>query len=69
MSKKSRLVDLLLCIFFGALGIHRFYEGKIFTGLLWLFTGGLGTFGVFIDLILIIIGRATDSYGNRITNW
>ena len=28
-------------MFLGVLGIHRLYLGKIFTGLLWLFTGGL----------------------------
>jgi TM2 domain-containing membrane protein YozV len=34
MSDKSRLVAALLCFFFGALGIHRFYVGKIGTGIL-----------------------------------
>lgn len=31
-SPKSRLITLLLCIFVGGLGIHRFYVGKIGTG-------------------------------------
>ena len=35
-SPKSRLITLLLCIFVGGLGIHRFYVGKIGTGVLWL---------------------------------
>ena len=43
-SPKSRLITLLLCIFVGGLGIHRFYVGKIGTGVLYLFTGGL--FGI-----------------------
>jgi hypothetical protein len=38
---------------FGALGFHRFYLGKIFTGLLWMFTGGLGMIGSIYDLITL----------------
>jgi TM2 domain-containing membrane protein YozV len=38
---------------FGALGFHRFYLGKIFTGLLWFFTGGLGMIGAIYDLITL----------------
>ena len=37
----ARLIALLLCIFVGGAGIHRFYAGKIGTGVLYLFTGGL----------------------------
>ena len=33
ISPKSRLVALLLCLFLGWLGVHRFYAGKIGTGL------------------------------------
>lgn len=39
----------LLQTFLGPLGVHRFYMGKIFTGLLWLFTGGLLGFGWLYD--------------------
>jgi TM2 domain-containing membrane protein YozV len=35
--------------FIGPLGIHRFYMGKIWTGLLWLFTGGLVGIGWLYD--------------------
>jgi hypothetical protein len=38
---------------FGALGFHRFYLGRIGTGLLWLFTGGLFGIGAFVDLFYI----------------
>jgi TM2 domain-containing membrane protein YozV len=45
---------LLWClIFIGFAGMHRIYAGKVFTGLLWFFTGGLLLIGQFIDLFLI----------------
>ena len=68
-SSKSRTVDLLLCIFFGYLGVHKYYEGKIFTGILYSCTFGLCYFGWIIDIILISIGYATDKQGNRIKVW
>lgn len=67
-SKKDWLTTLLLCIFTGGLGIHRFYVGKIGTGILWLLTGGCFVIGVIIDLILIVSGGFTDINGNIITN-
>jgi len=39
----------LLQTFLGPLGIHRFYMGKIWTGLLWLVTGGLFLIGYLYD--------------------
>lgn len=68
MAKKDWLVTLLLCIFLGGIGAHRFYAGKIGTGVLMLFT--LGGFGIWslIDLILIIAGKFKDKEGNVITN-
>ena len=42
----------LLC-FVGFCGIHRFYNGRIITGLIWLFTGGLFLIGQIVDLFLI----------------
>jgi len=38
---------------FGALGFHRFYLGKIPTGLLWMFTGGLAMIGSFYDFFTL----------------
>ena len=38
---------------FGALGFHRFYLGKIPSGLLWMFTGGLGMFGAIYDFFTL----------------
>ena len=42
-------VAWLLQTFLGPLGIHRFYMGKIWTGLLWLVTGGLFLIGYLYD--------------------
>ncbi len=39
----------ILLTFLGFLGIHRFYMGKIFTGIIYLFTGGLFLIGVLYD--------------------
>lgn len=64
--KKSRTVALILCIFFGVFGVHRFYVGKVGTGLLYLFTGGLFVIGCVVDIISIILGTFTDKYGQRV---
>lgn len=51
-NRGNRAVMLLLvCLFFGMFGIHRFIEGKIATGLLWFFTGGLLCIGYIADAI------------------
>ena len=51
----STFIAYLLWYFsgFGALGFHRFYLGKIPTGLLWMFTGGLGMIGAIYDLVTL----------------
>ncbi|MBQ6795102.1 MAG: TM2 domain-containing protein [Clostridia bacterium] len=48
---KSKWTAFFLCLFFGALGIHKFYEGKVLLGLLYLCTGGIGGIGIVFDLI------------------
>ena len=61
--RDSRWVAFVLCFFFGILGIHRFYVGKVGTGLLYLFTGGLCGIGWLIDLIMTACGSFTDKAG------
>ncbi|MBR2787036.1 MAG: TM2 domain-containing protein [Clostridia bacterium] len=65
-SEKDWLVTLLLCIFAGTIGIHRFYAGKIGTGILQLITlGGCGIWTI-VDLVMIITGKFTDGQGKTI---
>ncbi len=68
-SKKSRLIAFLLCLFLGELGIHRFYVGKIGTGMLWLISNGFLGIGWIIDLVMIIIGNFDDKNGNKLIEW
>jgi TM2 domain-containing membrane protein YozV len=52
--KSSLTAYILWCLcFFGLCGIHRFYAGRVLSGLLWLFTAGLFGIGQLIDLFLI----------------
>ncbi len=62
-SEKGFLPAVLLCFFFGIFGFHRFYVGKIGTGVLQLLTlGGLGIWS-FIDFIMILVGNFKDGDG------
>lgn len=60
---KSQIVALLLCIFLGLLGVHRFYLGYTLMGILYLFTAGLFGIGWLIDLILLIIPNGLTPKG------
>jgi TM2 domain-containing membrane protein YozV len=68
VSEKPKMNVILLCClgFAGVAGIHRFYCGKVLTGLLWLFTGGLCGVGTVIDLISIGTDKFRDSAGDTV---
>lgn len=67
-SEKGFVMMILLCFFLGGLGVHRFYAGKIGTGIVMLLT--LGGFGIWtlIDFIMIVTGNFKDGNGLRIKN-
>lgn len=68
-SNKSRAVALALCIPLGVFGAHRFYVGKIGTGLLQLCTlGGFGLWYLY-DLITIASGEFRDVDDRRVSLW
>ncbi len=67
-SAKSRWVALVLCLFFGWVGVHRFYVGKNATGVLYLLTGGLLGMGLAVDFLMILFGYFRDRDGLRLSN-
>ena len=66
---KKILPAFLLCFFLGWTGAHRYYVGKIGTGILMLLTGGVLGVLWLIDFIMIIVGAFTDKAGNKLTEW
>jgi hypothetical protein len=69
VSPKSRLATSLLAWYLGFLGVHRFYLGKIGTGILMLLTfGGLGIWTI-IDFIFAVTGNMKDKDGRLIKKW
>ena len=68
-SPKSRLAAVLLAWFFGVFGVHRFYVGKVGTGILMILTlGGLGIW-VLVDMIMILVGSFKDKQERYLSNW
>lgn len=67
LSVRNKTTTLLICIFLGFLGVHRFYVGKQGTGLIYLFTMGIFGIGWVVDIILILFNRFTDIQGRPLS--
>lgn len=50
---KSKWVSFFLCLFLGIFGAHKFYEGRVLLGVLYIFTGGIFGIGVIVDLVIL----------------
>lgn len=54
---------MLITVFLGGLGIHRFMAGKTGTGILWLFTGGCFGIGWIHDIVMVAQTRFLKADG------
>ncbi len=59
-SPKSKTVASILCIFGGYIGLHRFYVGKIGTGIFYMLTGGICGLGWLFDLLCLWVDQFED---------
>ena len=68
MAKKNRSVATAIAVVGGVFGLHRFYMGRFWTGVLMLFSlGGLGVWWI-IDIILLVLGKLSAE-GGEILPW
>jgi len=69
-SEKSRLITFLLCFFLGTFGAHRFYVGKITSGIMQILFGWATLFiWPLVDLIMILAGNFKDIENKVVKNW
>lgn len=66
-SPKSKVAALVLCIVFGVFGFHRFYVGKVGSGILYMFSGGAFLVGWIVDIVKLCNNTFTDSRGRVLT--
>ncbi len=64
----DKTAALLITIFLGELGVHRFMSGKIGTGVIWLLTGGCCGIGWIIDIVNVATGKFTKKDGTPWVN-
>ena len=66
-AQKSIIIRLIICIFAGFFGVHKFIEGKIFLGIVYIITHGFFGIGVIVDVIRYVIDLVHISrYGGGI---
>lgn len=68
ISPKSKTTALILCIFLGYIGAHKFYVGKSKMGMVYIFTVGLCGMGWLMDTLLILMDSFKDSDGLILKN-
>lgn len=69
VSKRKIMPAVILCLIFGLFGTHRFYVGKVGTGMVQMLTLGGLSFWILYDLILIVLGRFCDAEGVPLKEW
>ena len=69
LSDRSRGVALGLAALLGVLGAHRFYVGKIGTGILMFLTGGGAGIWWIVDVVNVATGGFYDRDGRRVFEW
>ena len=67
VSAKSKVMAITMCIVFGWLGIHRYYVGKVGTGIIFMFTFGLFGIGWIHDTVKLATNTFTDCFGLPVT--
>ncbi len=64
--QKRWWIAVVLYLFLGGLGVHRFYTGHYLIGALYFFTLGLVGFGIVYDFFLFVTGSYTDASGQKL---
>lgn len=54
MEPRNKWIAFFLCLFLGPLGIHKFYEGKVLLGIVYILTAGLFSIGWILDIIILL---------------
>lgn len=60
----EKVPALLITLFLGEFGVHRFMTGKIGTGIIWLLTGGCFCIGYIYDVVMVATGKFTKKDGS-----
>lgn len=63
------ILSLVPLVMMPMCGLHRFYVGKVYSGVLYMATLGLFGIGQLIDVILIALGEFRDAEGRLLTTW
>lgn len=69
VSEHSRGVALALAVVGGVFGLHRFYAGRVQSGICMCATlGGMGIWYLY-DVVVVAVGEFRDRDGRRLTRW